>query len=185
MGDSIGSLVEFQSEVSDEEVNKAMKMPGGGPFKLKPGQVTDDSELALCLAKGLAEGEGIFSLDRIAKYYGYWINSNPFDLGNTIRGALSALLNQSDTNGIERWGEICTASASKHNQKSESNGGLMRITPLAVFCAKLTNQNDIEKVVRAEQALTHPNIMAQDAAIGYCLGLTHLINNVKKSIFCS
>jgi len=28
-------------------------MPGGGPFKLAPGQITDDSELALCLGKGL------------------------------------------------------------------------------------------------------------------------------------
>lgn len=149
---------------------------------MKPGQVTDDSELALCLAKGLAEGEGIFSLDRIARYYGYWINSEPFDLGNTIRKGLKPLRDQSEKNGFGGWAEKCADSAFKDNQKSESNGGLMRITPLAVFCSKLENPNDIEKAVRGEQALTHSRDIAQEAAIGYCLGLGHLIRNVKKSI---
>ena len=30
-----------------------MKMPGGGFFKVGPGQVSDDSELALCLMQGI------------------------------------------------------------------------------------------------------------------------------------
>ncbi len=155
-------------------------MPGGGPFKLKPGQVTDDSELALCLAKGLAEGHGIFSLDRIAKYYGYWINSPPFDLGNTIRGGLIALYEESNDSAYTGWAERCTESAFQNNQKSESNGGLMRITPLAVFCSKLENENDVEKAIRGEQAMTHSRNIAQDAAVGYCLGIRHLIRNVTK-----
>ena len=33
-----------------------MRMPGGGPFRLAPGQITDDSELAMCLMWGLIEG---------------------------------------------------------------------------------------------------------------------------------
>ena len=32
-----------------------MNMPGGGPFKLGSGQITDDSELAMCLMTGLIE----------------------------------------------------------------------------------------------------------------------------------
>ncbi len=33
-----------------------MTMPGGGPFELGPGQITDDSEMAMCLMWGLIEG---------------------------------------------------------------------------------------------------------------------------------
>jgi ADP-ribosylglycohydrolase len=47
------------------------------------GQVTDDSELALCLADGLINGNGKLHLDMIAKVYDEWINSHPFDIGTT------------------------------------------------------------------------------------------------------
>ena len=33
-----------------------MSMPGGGCHKVAPGQVTDDSELAMCLLHGLVAG---------------------------------------------------------------------------------------------------------------------------------
>ena len=37
-------------------MNICMSMPGGGPHKVAPGQVTEDSELAMCLMWGLIEG---------------------------------------------------------------------------------------------------------------------------------
>ena len=50
IGDSIGSKNEFTKHIhTDEEVKEILEMPGGGPFNLEPGQVTDDSELAMCL----------------------------------------------------------------------------------------------------------------------------------------
>ena len=39
----------------------------------------------------LQEGEDrkqFLVLDNIAKFYGHWINSNPFDIGNTTSAAL-------------------------------------------------------------------------------------------------
>ena len=49
IGDSIGSLVEFRRGVIPRnEVDLALTMPGGGHWKLAPGQITDDSELAMC-----------------------------------------------------------------------------------------------------------------------------------------
>lgn len=32
-------------------------MPGGGVHAVGPGQITDDTELALCLAQGMHKGE--------------------------------------------------------------------------------------------------------------------------------
>ena len=54
IGDSCGSFLEFEvNPISEEQINECMKMNGGGPFSLGPGQVTDDSELAFCLMWGL------------------------------------------------------------------------------------------------------------------------------------
>ena len=66
-----------------------MAMEGGGPFNLFAGQITDDSELAMCQLKGLVAGNGKFDLFHIALYYGHWIASGPFDIGNTTRAGLS------------------------------------------------------------------------------------------------
>ena len=43
----------------------AMDMPGGGCFNVSPGQVTDDSELAMCLMRGLLAGEGKLDILRL------------------------------------------------------------------------------------------------------------------------
>ena len=49
-----------------------MSMPGGGPHMLAPGQVTDDSELAMSLMHGLVEGEGKLDMSKVVRYYGLW-----------------------------------------------------------------------------------------------------------------
>jgi ADP-ribosylglycohydrolase len=63
-------------------------MNGGGPFNLAPGQVTDDSELAMMLLNGLVAGQGSLDTFKICKYYADWYNSNPFDIGNTCAAGL-------------------------------------------------------------------------------------------------
>jgi len=55
-GDAMGAYLEFCSfEINHKSVTKAMTFPGGGAFKVAPGQITDDSELALSMAHGLLE----------------------------------------------------------------------------------------------------------------------------------
>ena len=49
VGDACGSYNEFATQVATEAfMDECMKMNGGGPWKLAPGQITDDSELAMC-----------------------------------------------------------------------------------------------------------------------------------------
>lgn len=57
---------------------------------------------------------------------------------------------------------------------SQSNGSLMRITPLAIWAHKLEEQ-DLDKVVREEVTLTHLNEIPQEAAVCYCLCIKYLI----------
>ena len=56
IGDSLGSYREFTSETSQSDViDYVMTMPGGGTWgsRVKAGQVTDDTELAVSLCRGI------------------------------------------------------------------------------------------------------------------------------------
>ena len=55
VGDAVGTTVEFKAPGSFPEVTD---MVGGGPFGLEPGQWTDDTSMALCLADSLLESGG-------------------------------------------------------------------------------------------------------------------------------
>jgi ADP-ribosylglycohydrolase len=85
-------------------VDKAMEMVGGGQFKLLPGQVTDDSEMAMHMLKGLmcydARKPLVEQINTIlisiANEYVEWLYSNPFDIGSTCKTALKQLSSQLD-----------------------------------------------------------------------------------------
>ena len=83
-------------------MDKCMTMPGGGPFMLYGGQVTDDSELAMCLMHGLLDNEqniqlkNTLNMNLIAKRYKDWMNSPPFDIGTTTRGGFEVLKNSQE-----------------------------------------------------------------------------------------
>jgi ADP-ribosylglycohydrolase len=51
-GDALGTTLEFKSPGSFEPIDD---MVGGGPFGLRPGEWTDDTSMALCLAESLVE----------------------------------------------------------------------------------------------------------------------------------
>ena len=73
VGDSLGSYFEFKhGEQNEREVEKYMRMEGGGTYRLASGQITDDSELAICLMRGLIDGNGKLNTAIIAKYYSEW-----------------------------------------------------------------------------------------------------------------
>ena len=179
VGDSIGSYLEFKKTVTSEDADKALNMPGGGPFSLSPGQITDDSEFAICLLYGLLDGKGRLSLDKIAYHYFKWLTSPPFDIGATCFGGLKPLLKYKNEKNpdCKGWSLQCRQIAGDVNKNSCSNGGLMRITPLAVWCSKLDDIEQMENAIYLEQSFTHPNPITQQAAFTYCLAIRYLLRN--------
>lgn len=90
-GDAVGTTVEFQRRGNFPEVKD---MVGGGPFKLEPGQWTDDTSLALCLAQSLIERKGHDPRDQLTRFL-EWSekgklssNGSCFDIGNATTYAL-------------------------------------------------------------------------------------------------
>ena len=68
-GDAVGTTVEFRSRDSFPPVTD---MVGGGPFGLLPGQWTDDTSMALCLAESLIECNGFDPRDQMERYVRWW-----------------------------------------------------------------------------------------------------------------
>src|SRR6476659_9509605 len=91
VGDPVGTTVEFKAPGSFPPVTD---MVGGGPFRLAPGEWTDDTSMALCLAESLIECEGFDGADQMRRYVrwmdeGHWSSTGHcFDIGNIVRGSL-------------------------------------------------------------------------------------------------
>lgn len=169
-GDAVGAFLEFSSSVTDWEVNRALTLPGGGPHQLGEGQITDDSELLLCLGQALAESGKVLDLDKIAEYYGKWIQSRPFDIGTTTRRSLPKAV------GANSNQAQLVRQAAQHSMKSQSNGGLMRVAPLCIWCVNL-GRDDLIKAVTEEIKLSHPNEITVSANIVYAYTIQHLLKN--------
>lgn len=170
IGDSVGSFLEFTTLPSQQMIDQALTMPGGGCWDLAPGQITDDGELTLCLARGLLHG-GDDPLENIAGFYLDWLESPPFDIGQTTRNGLSG--------GLACSGSLAramTRSAAQLNPDSKANGSLMRCIPLAIAGWDL-EEDVLVSLARSESALTHPHPSCQDSVAAYVLAAAHLVAN--------
>jgi ADP-ribosyl-[dinitrogen reductase] hydrolase len=172
IGDALGSAIEFKTSISKQMLYECLEMTGG-IFGNGPGQVTDDSELAMCLLNGLCGTLPEFSMESIAHYYKLWIRSDPFDLGRTCRSSLGELYNRDPP-----LVPSVLAAAEQYNKSSQSNGSFMRCSPLAVWCRNLPSE-DLVKVVQKESSFTHSNQTIQQAQSYYVLGLASLIQHPK------
>lgn len=166
VGDALGSMVEFASAAMI-----AQRYPDGlreiGPSDVwgtLPGQPTDDSEMALALARTLVR-TGAYDDEAVAAAYLAWYDSDPFDIGGTTRQAMRAFSDQR-TRGLP------LADARPHtavvNAQSEANGSLMRQSPLALWGYMLPPET-LADVVQRDASLTHPNRVCTDAACAVIL----------------
>lgn len=124
-GDALGTTVEFKARGTFSSVTD---MVGGGPFNLRPGEWTDDTSMALCLAASLTELNRFDAEDQMSRYLrwaqsGYMSsNGRCFDIGMTIRSALRK---------FKQTGEAFSGSTDPH---SAGNGCLMRLAPVPMYC---------------------------------------------------
>lgn len=151
-GDAVGTALEF---TQPGHFTPITDMVGGGPFRLKPGEWTDDTAMAMCLAASLVETGGFDAADQMRRYVrwyreGYWSSNGVcFDIGNTVSQALRR---------FERSGEPYSGSTDAY---SAGNGSLMRLAPAALRYAG----QPMEAIARAADSsrTTHAAVAAVDA----------------------
>jgi ADP-ribosylglycohydrolase len=166
-GDALGTTVEFHPPGSFRPVED---MVGGGP--LAPGQWTDDTSMALCLAESLIESQEFNPTDQMNRYMRWYRHGHLsstgmcFDIGNTVRSALGR---------FEKTGEPYSGSTDPY---SAGNGSLMRLAPVPMFYAK----KPAEAIIKCGESsrTTHGARTAVDACRYFGGLLVGAFNGVSK-----
>lgn len=169
VGDALGAPVEF--EVRDTYA-PITEMRAGGPFNLKTGQWTDDTSLALCIAKSLIENNKFVPEDIIKKFHqwfrhGYMsCTGHCFDIGNTTKAALLR---------YESSGELFAGNIND----PASNGSIMRLAPIPLFF-----HNDLANTIlyaSESSRLTHAPKSCVDACVALSFLIHRALNNCSKN----
>jgi ADP-ribosyl-[dinitrogen reductase] hydrolase len=150
VGDALGAPVEFmlhQEIAADYGVHK--DMTGGGWLRLRPGAVTDDTEMALWLGRSIAAGEG-FDAHRAATHLAAWLRLGPIDVGHTVRRGLRRFVVEGSVSGPPNPGDA-------------GNGAAMRVLPVAL--ATLANHEALARTAVEQARITHNHPLSDAACI--------------------
>ena len=153
LADSMGSFCEF-TEFNRRNHDMIFKVTKDTIFQ--PGQVTDDSEMAMSLAYSIMDNPNKKSLNQnlMFFYYVIWYYSNPLDIGNTTETALSVI----DQKYLEQKLDITSNNIfnanikkyiNKSNKDSLANGLLMRLSPLLTWFYMM-NKSYIKKTLETD-----------------------------------
>ena len=152
-GDALGSLVEFwePEEIREAYPHGVRELADGGTWGTIAGQPTDDSEMALSLARMLVD-HGRYDSVEARKAYVTWLDSDPFDCGKTVYRGL----------------------VGRRDPNSQANGALMRISPLGIFGA-YREPSEVAEWARQDAALTHPHPVCIEANALFARAIAHAI----------
>lgn len=168
-GDALGAPYEFQpARVNDEPV----EMAGGGSFDWAPGEWTDDTSMAICIAEVSARGQDLrtdSAQDAVVERFITWAEEAR-DIGNQTSAVL-----RSTRVRAERSAQAASHAALQRfiSSGSAGNGSLMRTSPVAL--AYLHDAPARREAARAISALTHPGEDAEDACQIWCDAIAHAV----------
>lgn len=126
-GDALGVPGEFLPRGSYPKITEII---GGGPFRLQPGEWTDDTSMALCIGKSLID-KGDFSPPDVMTKFWSWVeagymssNGKMFDIGDTTSEALC---------WNRKTGQSLAGMETSTDNKKSGNGSIMRLAPVPMF----------------------------------------------------
>jgi ADP-ribosyl-[dinitrogen reductase] hydrolase len=132
-----------------ERIGVHREITGGGWLNLLPGQVTDDTEMTLCVARGIAE-RGRWDLAAIADRFARWLSGGPVDVGATCR------------RGILEYVETRRLAASP-NEMAAGNGAAMRVAPVALYT--LGDEELLSRLAVEQAHITHHHPLSDAACV--------------------
>jgi ADP-ribosyl-[dinitrogen reductase] hydrolase len=166
--DALGGAVEFESRsaIAHEFPDGVRDILGGGPHRLAIGEVTDDTAMALAIARACT-AEGI-DLDKVVANFLAWYRSRPKDIGISTQAALAWL-----DRGLA-WDEAGERLQRESAIGIAGNGSVMRCAPIAMRfrCdpARLRSYSmDVSRI-------THADPRAVWGSVALNQGIAHLLN---------
>jgi ADP-ribosyl-[dinitrogen reductase] hydrolase len=148
VGDALGAPFEFQGPNRYQErfpkpvIGGAGEMIGGGSFNWAPGEFTDDTQMAVALAESIVAC-GHYSAPETWNWFLAWRHTAA-DVGIVTRLALS----HRDYEGAAEKAHF------QNHGKSAGNGGLMRVTPVAIAFVH-ADVKTLMAAARSQASLTH------------------------------
>jgi len=156
VGDALGTSIEFMPPGSFVPLTDII---GGGPFNLAPGEWTDDTSMALCLAESLVEKGGFDPIDQLERYLRWYrtgylsSNGRCFDIGITTCNSLHR---------FERTREPFPGPDAPH---TAGCGSLMRLAPVPMFYSRQPAL--VLEYCADSSRTTHASLQAVDACRYY------------------
>ncbi|MBU4536125.1 MAG: ADP-ribosylglycohydrolase family protein [Euryarchaeota archaeon] len=160
VGDALGVPLEFKAPGTFKEVTGFQE---GGSHNLKAGEWSDDTSLALALAKSLIESKGFDPQDQMERYLDWYqegylsVNGECFDIGNTTREAL------------EHFADTQEPYSGPDHSKSAGNGSLMRLAPIPIYF--FSKKEEVLKYARLSSCTTHQHPLVVEC----CTYFAHLL----------
>jgi ADP-ribosyl-[dinitrogen reductase] hydrolase len=169
IGDALGAPLEFKPRDSQPIIKD---YSGGGPFNLRPGEWTDDTAMALCLADSLIAHGDLDEVDLMTRFVRWWrhgensVNGSCFDIGRTTAQAL-ARFERTRKVYVDEYSELA------------GNGAIMRLAPAAVFGAGDFSRG--LKLATRQGEITHGSTLAVHASIHFADLLLSALEGKPKS----
>jgi len=171
VGDALGVPVEFKSRPYLRQ-NPVSEMIGYGTYHQPPGTWSDDSSMTFCTIESLCNG---YDLDDIAnnfmkwRYESFWTPYGiVFDIGISTTKAIIQYKNTKDPK-----------KSGNDDERSNGNGSLMRILPLAFFLKDKTTEKRFE-IINEVSSITHAHIRSSAACFIYIEMAIQLLNGMDK-----
>ncbi|UGT41048.1 ADP-ribosylglycohydrolase family protein [Nocardia yamanashiensis] len=163
-GDALGAGYEFTHPKPDVVI----RMKGGGAFDWAPGEWTDDTAMAIAVARAAAEAGNLHEesgLDAVAREFVAWWDTRPKDVG----AQTSQVLRHRDLSGREMQ-----IHAHELGGLKAGNGSLMRTAPVALV---YLDDEPIKcaKAAAVVSSLTHYDPQAMQACKIWSLAIRHAV----------
>ena len=160
-GDALGAPYEFHTNVDGAHAEPV----GGGLGPWAPGEWTDDTQMAICIAAVTARGSR--DLEAIAARFLDWYADGPLDIGNQTRLVLGGASSPAALH------ETAVTYLQRHPAHAAGNGSLMRTAPVALAC--LGDDATLAALARAVSELTHADPLAGDACVLWCVAIDRAV----------
>ncbi|HEX9050869.1 MAG TPA: ADP-ribosyl-[dinitrogen reductase] hydrolase [Anaeromyxobacter sp.] len=150
LGDALGATLEF---MTPSEIRAAhgthRELTGGGWLHLRAGQVTDDTEMSLCIARALDAADG-WNARLVAERFAEWLRGSPADVGSTVRKGIRRFMLEGTLEGPPNEGDA-------------GNGAAMRMAPVAL--ATLGDPALLERLAVEQARITHHHPLSDAACV--------------------
>jgi ADP-ribosylglycohydrolase len=163
-GDALGVPYEFGVRTLEGDP----RMLGGGLGDYAPGEYSDDTQMAVCIADVAATGADLRTpgaLDRIARNFVTWRTDGATDIGNQTAAVLDRVQDLPD-DGLGAAMAAAAADLHRRTGHTAGNGSLMRTAPVAL--AYLDDPRGLAEAARAVSDLTHHDPLAGDGCVIWC-----------------